>query len=96
MADLKGNNPITADGDYDFSASGSLTDITISGTWGGGTVTMKRQNPNDTATYVDIPSGTYTADTTFVIRSAPQAGLRITLAGATTPSLNVGTGRAHD
>lgn len=96
MANLQGNNPITADGDYDFDAAGSLTDITISGTWGGGTVTMKRQNPHNTAAYVDIPSGTYTADTTFVIRSAPRAKLRLTLAGATGPSLNVGSDRAFD
>lgn len=64
-----------------------LINIYISGTMGGGTVTLEALAP-DGSTYVACAGGAFTSAGLHVINAASFTG-RVTLSGATSPSISV-------
>ena len=88
MADLPADGDITADGDYDFDIPGPLTDLTVTGSFGSGTVTLKAINPQD-SNAGDIPGGVFVAAFSTVLEGATSLRGRITVAGSTNPTINV-------
>lgn len=76
---------ITADGDYDFQIKGD-THIHVEGTFGGGTVQVKLL-ADDNATYLTLPDDSYTAAFSKVFEFNGTGSVRLTVSGATTPSL---------
>lgn len=76
---------ITADGDYYFQADGN-THIHVEGTFGGGTVQVKLL-ADDGTTYLTLPDDSYTANFSKVFEFGGGRTVRLTLSGATTPSL---------
>jgi hypothetical protein len=78
---------ITADGTYTFSARGPDTDITVDGTWGGGTMSLQKVGKGGTG--VELPGGSYTANFTTVFEANPSSVMQVVLTGATTPNLRV-------
>jgi len=87
MADLNDNNPITADGDYDLNVRpGRHYGITVAGTWGSGTATVKYHDGTNYVAYEDFALTADGGKKVFV----PSPGLiRISLASSTSPSLTV-------
>jgi opacity protein-like surface antigen len=72
---------ITAKG---YDTTRAITTLYVTGTWGGGTLTVEA-SPNGT-TWVTVPNISWTADTIANVEFRWVA-LRITLAGATNPNL---------
>jgi len=80
-----------------LSADGSTAEVTtvgpvflsLSGTFGGGTVAIERKGTDDT--WRSIAGASYTSGVDKVLNFAPKGvnKLRATLSGATTPSLRV-------
>jgi hypothetical protein len=62
------------------------------GTWGGGTLQFK-YSPNEGTTWIDITSGSLTADGAFEVAVGVGGMLKATLAGASSPSLTVSFSR---
>ena len=93
MASLSDNNPITADGDYDVNLRpGRDWAITVGGTWGSGTATVKYHDGTNYIAYEDFA---LTADGGKKVL-VPSPGLvRVTVSGSTSPSLTVTTTEAN-
>ena len=87
MAELSSNNPITANGDYDFNIRPTLVwGVSIAGTWGSGTAVLKYSDGTNWISYEDFSLTADGGKRVFV----PEPGqLRVTLSGATSPSLTV-------
>lgn len=79
-------NPITADGDYEFTIPASVGSISISGNFGGGTITGAWSLNN--IDYIVDPDINFTSDVIFNYLTAA-IYVRLTLTGATNPSLKV-------
>tara|TARA_R110000851_G_scaffold93847_7_gene204337 strand:+ start:350 stop:640 length:291 start_codon:yes stop_codon:yes gene_type:complete len=93
MADLNTYEPITNSGDYDFEMeSGRKFVFSASGTFGGGTLTLKYIIKGDE---VDFESGVLSAAGGFEVMP-PVDTLRITLAGASAPSIDIVLVDSHD
>jgi hypothetical protein len=91
MAALPADGNITADGDYDITVSGGIRyDVNITGTFGGGTVTVSEQNPAALTQYGAIStSAAITSDFSDVLLCRNGSTIRFSLAGATTPNIYV-------
>lgn len=88
--DLTGNNPITADGDYDLPVmpEGKEVLMTAKGDYDGGTLTLKHwDHPSET--WKDVIDGAFTADTETRFIPVESGKCRLTLAGATAPSISI-------
>jgi hypothetical protein len=86
--DLNGNNPITADGDYDCTVDpGRWYLFTARDDFGGGTITLKTKNPTDGLFY-DVLNGSFTAAAEFDFKS-DGGTVRVVLAGATSPNIPI-------
>tara|TARA_R110000868_G_scaffold124963_8_gene330213 strand:+ start:428 stop:730 length:303 start_codon:yes stop_codon:yes gene_type:complete len=82
MADLPNPPLLTADGDYDFPTQvGEAYLLTLKGTFGGATVTMKTRSDVVAATYDAVTDGAFTADAEVNFR-APSLVTRLTVSGA--------------
>lgn len=87
MADLADNNPITADGDFDFQVRPqSRYYVTVAGTWGSGTATLKWYDGTNYVAYEDFA---LTADGGKEVVTVAPGTLRMTVSGSTSPSLTV-------
>lgn len=88
MAEISPFSVITANGDYEIDTrAGHLHLLTLKGTFGGGTVTMTSKN-NATGTYTSVDGGSWTAEAEDQFYATSDS-IRLTLAGATTPSIAI-------
>lgn len=78
---------ITANGDYDFK-SYRKTHIHVVGSFGGGTVQVKLL-ADDGTTYLTLPNDSYTAAFSKIFEFTNHSDVRLTVSGATTPSMTV-------
>lgn len=78
---------ITENGDYDFQSKDD-THIHVQGTFGGGAVQVKLL-ADDNTTYLTLPSDSYTEEFSRVFEFSGYGTVRLTVSGATTPSLTV-------
>lgn len=86
MADLKGNNPITADGDYQQPVRpGRRYFIRAAGTFDSGTLKVQ---DGDGTTWVDIPGASGTSDFRVEV-AAVMPYLNFNLSGAGSPSIQI-------
>ena len=88
MANFIPPSTITADGSYELNTRFSREHLlTFKGSFGGGTLTMTAYN-DASAAYESVDGGSWTAadEVTF---TAPSGSIRLTLAGATAPSIAV-------
>ena len=84
------NGTLTANGSTDagrpIGAGSRDVSIAVSGTWGGGTITLQY---NVNGTWKPIPNeDTYTADFSVVISAGYEVEVRGALTGATSPDLD--------
>lgn len=95
MSDLNSSNPITANGDYDVVTGDPNKArrwcVTALGTFGGGTVTFKHGDGTTFVSFKDSngSAAALTADGGFEVLTN-QPFIRVTVAGATTPSIKIG------
>ena len=83
MAALPNPPLLTANGDYDIKvAVGRAYLLTLNGTWGGATITMKVRNDAVDGTFNNVIDGAFTADTEQDFRSPSQI-VRLTVSDAT-------------
>ena len=88
MALLNDNNPITTDGDYEFSTvPGKEYSISFNGTFGSGTFAVQYDaSNNNTGTYKTYNDGTFTGNDEGVFLAHSKT-TNINVSGATTPSV---------
>jgi hypothetical protein len=79
-------NPIAADGSYDIpTVPGQDYKLTVTGTWGSGSLAVAELDGTATAAFPDSP---LTANGGFNLTAGTSA-VRVTLSGATNPSLTL-------
>jgi hypothetical protein len=90
MAALPNPPLLVADGDYDIPnlPRGHKYLLTAKGTWGGGTLTVKFNNGQGAA-FEAVDGGALTSALTEITITVPSDTLRLSLAGATAPSLQI-------
>lgn len=90
MALLNDNNPITSNGDYEFTTvAGKEYSISFDGTFGSGTYVVQYDSTNDdSGTYVTYTDASFTAEGAIIF-SAHSSTTNINVSGATTPSVTV-------
>ena len=84
------DNPITANGDYDITGlqKGVRYQITAKGTWDGGNVSLQDDSGPDDA-FVAMQNSTLDASNDWLQFDAQAPNLRLTLAAATDPELEI-------
>jgi len=85
MAKLTGNT-ITGSGQYTFSANANIMTVWVSGSFGGGTMTL--EHSFDGSNYLTVESSTKTANFSYNYLSAAPCGA-VRLTGATDPDLTI-------
>ena len=79
-------NSITASGQYTFPANANIMTVWVSGSFGGGTMTL--EHSFDDTNWLTVESSTKTANFSYnYLSAAPKGAIR--LSGATNPDLTV-------
>ena len=73
--------------EFPIQSRGAGVSMFVSGTWGAGTITLSIRTSD--GTFTDITGAALSDDGTVYVDIPSAAIVRATLAGATTPSLNV-------